>query len=144
MHVRSFCPHPELVGQRVQESIPLCLLSAPWEEDEIRRDRVEPQSVSLSWREPVPAGAPGTNSTEYEIRYYEKVSPSRKPPRSQPACLPQPYSSAVRPTSCPFLPSLSLLPHPQTGLVHLLDLGFSRDKELAVGRVCFAWLSLQI
>eukprot|EP00071_Canis_lupus_P053041 XP_539588.4 ephrin type-A receptor 10 [Canis lupus familiaris] len=48
------------------------LLSAPWEEDEIRRDRVEPQSVSLSWREPVPAGAPGANGTEYEIRYYEK------------------------------------------------------------------------
>ncbi|XP_021482670.1 ephrin type-A receptor 10 isoform X2 [Meriones unguiculatus] len=45
---------------------------APWEEDEIRRDRVEPQSVSLSWREPVPVGAPGTNGTEYEIRYYEK------------------------------------------------------------------------
>ncbi|XP_060062166.1 ephrin type-A receptor 10 [Erinaceus europaeus] len=44
---------------------------APWE-DEIRRDRVEPQSVSLSWREPIPAGAPGTNGTEYEIRYYEK------------------------------------------------------------------------
>ncbi|KAF3820006.1 hypothetical protein GH733_015515 [Mirounga leonina] len=48
------------------------LLSAPWEEDEIRRDRVEPQSVSLSWREPIPVGAPGVNGTEYEIRYYEK------------------------------------------------------------------------
>nr|XP_021532815.1 ephrin type-A receptor 10 [Aotus nancymaae] len=47
-------------------------LKAPWEEDEIRRDRVEPQSVSLSWREPIPAGAPGANGTEYEIRYYEK------------------------------------------------------------------------
>ncbi|KAL1777330.1 ephrin type-A receptor 10 [Sigmodon hispidus] len=45
---------------------------APWEEDEIRRDRVEPQSVSLSWREPVPAGASGANGTEYEIRYFEK------------------------------------------------------------------------
>ncbi|KAK2500998.1 hypothetical protein MC885_007960 [Smutsia gigantea] len=45
---------------------------APWEEDEIRRDRVEPQSVSLSWREPIPAGVPGANRTEYEIRYYEK------------------------------------------------------------------------
>ncbi|XP_045404186.1 ephrin type-A receptor 10 [Lemur catta] len=44
----------------------------PWEEDEIRRDRVEPQSVSLSWREPIPAGAPGANATEYEIRYFEK------------------------------------------------------------------------
>ncbi|XP_045154838.1 ephrin type-A receptor 10 [Echinops telfairi] len=50
----------------------LAARGAPWEEDEIRRDRVEPQSVSLSWREPVPAGAPGANSTEYEIRYYEK------------------------------------------------------------------------
>ncbi|XP_003471486.2 ephrin type-A receptor 10 [Cavia porcellus] len=45
---------------------------APWEEDEIRRDRVEPQSVSLSWREPIPAGSLGANGTEYEIRYYEK------------------------------------------------------------------------
>ncbi|XP_060235554.1 ephrin type-A receptor 10 isoform X3 [Meriones unguiculatus] len=53
-----------------QERGDLC--EAPWEEDEIRRDRVEPQSVSLSWREPVPVGAPGTNGTEYEIRYYEK------------------------------------------------------------------------
>ncbi|XP_036111871.1 ephrin type-A receptor 10 [Molossus molossus] len=44
----------------------------PWEEDEIRRDRVEPQSVSLSWREPIPSGAPGANGTQYEIRYYEK------------------------------------------------------------------------
>lgn len=52
---------------------PRYLLSAPWEEDEIRRDRVEPQSVSLSWREPIPVGAPGANGTEYEIRYYEKV-----------------------------------------------------------------------
>ncbi|XP_048206883.1 ephrin type-A receptor 10 [Perognathus longimembris pacificus] len=45
---------------------------APWEEDEIRRERVEPQSVSLSWREPVPAGPSRVNGTEYEIRYYEK------------------------------------------------------------------------
>lgn len=35
---------------------------------------MEPQTVSLSWREPVPAGSVGTNGTEYEIRYYEKVS----------------------------------------------------------------------
>nr|XP_015854129.1 ephrin type-A receptor 10 isoform X2 [Peromyscus maniculatus bairdii] len=53
-----------------QERGDIC--EATWEEDEIRRDRVEPQSVSLSWREPVPAGAPGGNGTEYEIRYYEK------------------------------------------------------------------------
>ncbi|XP_019513759.1 PREDICTED: ephrin type-A receptor 10 isoform X4 [Hipposideros armiger] len=51
---------------------PWASCTRPWEEDEIRRDRVEPQSVSLSWREPIPAGAPGANSTEYEIRYYEK------------------------------------------------------------------------
>ncbi|XP_041508403.1 ephrin type-A receptor 10 isoform X3 [Microtus oregoni] len=62
----------DLVGSGSRRSVPLCLPSAPWEEDEIRRDRVEPQSVSLSWREPVPAGAPGANGTEYEIRYYEK------------------------------------------------------------------------
>ncbi|XP_023618536.1 ephrin type-A receptor 10 [Myotis lucifugus] len=53
-------------------SILLADTSRPWEEDEIRRDRVEPQSVSLSWREPIPAGAAGANGTEYEIRYYEK------------------------------------------------------------------------
>lgn len=35
---------------------------------------MEPQTVSLSWREPVPAGSVGTNGTEYEIRYYEKAS----------------------------------------------------------------------
>ncbi|XP_073936642.1 ephrin type-A receptor 10 isoform X3 [Castor canadensis] len=51
---------------------PSASCTPPWEEDEIRRDRVEPQSVSLSWREPIPAGAPKANSTEYEIRYYEK------------------------------------------------------------------------
>lgn len=32
--------------------------------------------MSLSWREPIPAGSPGANGTEYEIRYYEKVSRS--------------------------------------------------------------------
>nr|XP_008516109.1 PREDICTED: ephrin type-A receptor 10 isoform X1 [Equus przewalskii] len=51
---------------------PSASCTPPWEEDEIRRDRVEPQSVSLSWREPIPAGSPGANGTEYEIRYYEK------------------------------------------------------------------------
>ncbi|XP_014396979.1 PREDICTED: ephrin type-A receptor 10 [Myotis brandtii] len=51
---------------------PWASCTRPWEEDEIRRDRVEPQSVSLSWREPIPAGAAGANGTEYEIRYYEK------------------------------------------------------------------------
>ncbi|XP_036087840.1 ephrin type-A receptor 10 isoform X4 [Rousettus aegyptiacus] len=51
---------------------PWASCTRPWEEDEVRRDRVEPQSVSLSWREPIASGAPGANSTEYEIRYYEK------------------------------------------------------------------------
>ncbi|EGW00541.1 Ephrin type-A receptor 10 [Cricetulus griseus] len=69
---RPSCLHPDLVGSGSWRSVLLFLLSAPWEEDEIRRDRVEPQSVSLSWREPVPAGTPGANGTEYEIRYYEK------------------------------------------------------------------------
>lgn len=95
----SACPaplsSPGSGGQWVQEEHPLCLLSATWEEDEIRRDRVEPQSVSLSWREPVPAGAPGGNGTEYEIRYYEKVSLGWKPSGSGPACLPQSYSSVI-------------------------------------------------
>lgn len=86
--LRPSCLHPDLVGSGSRRSVPLCLPSAPWEEDEIRRDRVEPQSVSLSWREPVPAGAPGANGTEYEIRYYEKVSLGWKPPASGPACLP--------------------------------------------------------
>lgn len=92
---RPSCLHPDLVGSGSRRSVPLCLPSAPWEEDEIRRDRVEPQSVSLSWREPVPAGAPGANGTEYEIRYYEKVSLGWKPPGSGPACLPQSQSSAI-------------------------------------------------
>ncbi|KFO32496.1 Ephrin type-A receptor 10 [Fukomys damarensis] len=51
---------------------PSASCTPPWEEDEIRRDRVEPQTVSLSWREPILAAAPGANGTEYEIRYYEK------------------------------------------------------------------------
>uniref|UniRef100_A0A2K6N9N9 Ephrin type-A receptor 10 n=1 Tax=Rhinopithecus roxellana TaxID=61622 RepID=A0A2K6N9N9_RHIRO len=67
-----FPPPPALPCSGARWRIPRYLLSAPWEEDEIRRDRVEPQSVSLSWREPIPAGAPGANGTEYEIRYYEK------------------------------------------------------------------------
>ncbi|XP_004614375.2 ephrin type-A receptor 10 isoform X3 [Sorex araneus] len=51
---------------------PSASCTPPWEEGEIRRDRVEPQTVSLSWREPIPAGSAGANGTEYEIRYYEK------------------------------------------------------------------------
>uniref|UniRef100_A0A452RG64 Ephrin type-A receptor 10 n=1 Tax=Ursus americanus TaxID=9643 RepID=A0A452RG64_URSAM len=65
-------PASPVAGERRTAPTPRYLLSAPWEEDEIRRDRVEPQSVSLSWREPIPVGAPGANGTEYEIRYYEK------------------------------------------------------------------------
>ncbi|KAF5910313.1 hypothetical protein HPG69_014545, partial [Diceros bicornis minor] len=70
-HAPAFQP-PGPAPQSDLDREPHYLLSAPWEEDEIRRDRVEPQSVSLSWREPIPSGAPGANSTEYEIRYYEK------------------------------------------------------------------------
>lgn len=36
----------------------------------IRTDKVEQKSVSLSWQEP---GFPTANGTEYEVKYYEKV-----------------------------------------------------------------------
>lgn len=74
-------PTPALPHDGIRWRTPRYLLSAPWEEDEIRRDRVEPQSVSLSWREPMPVGAPGANGTEYEIRYYEKVRRGSAGPR---------------------------------------------------------------
>ncbi|XP_010222522.1 PREDICTED: ephrin type-A receptor 10 [Tinamus guttatus] len=44
-------------------------LAAPSPVTGIRTDRVEQKSVSLSWQEP---GFLTTNSTEYEIKYYEK------------------------------------------------------------------------
>lgn len=37
---------------------------------DIRTDKVEQKSVSLSWQEP---GFPTANGTEYEVKYYEKV-----------------------------------------------------------------------
>ncbi|KAM8796199.1 ephrin type-A receptor 10 [Eudromia elegans] len=43
--------------------------AAPSPVTDVRTDRVEQKSVSLSWQEP---GFPTTNSTEYEIKYYEK------------------------------------------------------------------------
>lgn len=42
--------------------------SAPTPVTNIRTDKVEQKSVSLSWQEP---GSP--NGTEYEVKYYEKV-----------------------------------------------------------------------
>lgn len=42
--------------------------SAPTPVTDIRTDKVEQKSVSLSWQEP---GSP--NGTEYEVKYYEKV-----------------------------------------------------------------------
>ena len=44
--------------------------SAPTPVTDIRTDRVEQKSVSLSWQEP---GFPTANGTEYEVKYYEKV-----------------------------------------------------------------------
>ncbi|NWY01034.1 EPHAA protein, partial [Nothoprocta ornata] len=44
-------------------------LAVPSPVTDIRTDRVEQKSVSLSWREP---GFLTANSTEYEIKYYEK------------------------------------------------------------------------
>lgn len=49
---------------------PLCI-SAPTAVTDIRTDRVEQKSVSLSWQEP---GFLTANGTEYEVRYFEKVS----------------------------------------------------------------------
>lgn len=44
--------------------------SAPTPVTDIRTDKVEQKSVSLSWQEP---GFPTANGTEYEVKYYEKV-----------------------------------------------------------------------
>lgn len=44
-------------------------LPVPTPVTDIRTDKVEQKSISLSWQEP---GFP-TNSTEYEVKYYEKV-----------------------------------------------------------------------
>ncbi|XP_068773422.1 ephrin type-A receptor 10 isoform X7 [Struthio camelus] len=42
---------------------------APTPVTDIRTDKIEQKSVSLSWQEP---GFPTANNTEYEIKYYEK------------------------------------------------------------------------
>lgn len=55
-------------------SVPARFLSAfpaPTPITDIRTDRVEQRSVSLSWQEPAFLTA---NGTEYEVRYFEKVS----------------------------------------------------------------------
>ncbi|XP_068773418.1 ephrin type-A receptor 10 isoform X3 [Struthio camelus] len=44
-------------------------LAAPTPVTDIRTDKIEQKSVSLSWQEP---GFPTANNTEYEIKYYEK------------------------------------------------------------------------
>ncbi|KAJ7411958.1 Ephrin type-A receptor 7 [Pitangus sulphuratus] len=43
--------------------------AAPTPVTDIRTDKVEQKSVSLSWQEP---GFPTANGTEYEVKYYEK------------------------------------------------------------------------
>ncbi|XP_065277694.1 ephrin type-A receptor 10 isoform X1 [Emys orbicularis] len=44
-------------------------LTAPAPVTDIRTDKIEQKSVSLSWQEP---GFPSASNTEYEIKYYEK------------------------------------------------------------------------
>lgn len=48
----------------------LSAFPAPTPVTDIRTDKVEQKSVSLSWQEP---GFPTANGTEYEVKYYEKV-----------------------------------------------------------------------
>lgn len=48
----------------------LSAFSAPTPVTDIRTDKVEQKSISLSWQEP---GFPTPNGTEYEVKYYEKV-----------------------------------------------------------------------
>lgn len=48
----------------------LSAFPAPTPVTNIRTDKVEQKSVSLSWQEP---GFPTANGTEYEVKYYEKV-----------------------------------------------------------------------
>lgn len=47
-------------------------LSAPSQVSEVIKERVQQHSVQLSWQEPE---QPNGVITEYEIKYYEKVSP---------------------------------------------------------------------
>uniref|UniRef100_A0A8C2TXN3 Ephrin type-A receptor 10 n=1 Tax=Coturnix japonica TaxID=93934 RepID=A0A8C2TXN3_COTJA len=57
-----------LAGQPYAEVNVSTGLAVPTPVTDIRTDKVEQKSISLSWQEP---GFP-TNSTEYEVKYYEK------------------------------------------------------------------------
>ncbi|XP_054251126.1 ephrin type-A receptor 10 [Indicator indicator] len=58
-----------LAGQQYAEVNVSTGLAAPTPVTDIHTDKVEQKSVSLSWQVP---GFPTTNSTEYEVKYYEK------------------------------------------------------------------------
>ncbi|XP_075029982.1 ephrin type-A receptor 10 [Calonectris borealis] len=58
-----------LSGQQYAEVNVSTGLTALTPVTDIRTDKVEQKSVSLSWQEP---GSPTTNGTEYEVKYYEK------------------------------------------------------------------------
>lgn len=75
--------------------------SAPTPVTDIRTDKVEQKSVSLSWQEP---GFLTANGTEYEVKYYEKVgsqdwlwlSAVPRPSLADSRVLPLPARSAPR------------------------------------------------
>lgn len=50
---------------------PVSFLSAPSQVSEVIKERVQQHSIQLSWQEPE---QPNGVITEYEIKYYEKVS----------------------------------------------------------------------
>uniref|UniRef100_A0A672UZK0 Ephrin type-A receptor 10 n=1 Tax=Strigops habroptila TaxID=2489341 RepID=A0A672UZK0_STRHB len=58
-----------LAGQQYAEVNVSTGLAASNPITDIRTDKVEQKSISLSWQEP---GFPTTNGTEYEVKYYEK------------------------------------------------------------------------
>ncbi|KAM9533277.1 ephrin type-A receptor 10 [Guaruba guarouba] len=58
-----------LAGQQYAEVNVSTGLAAANPITDIRTDKVEQKSISLSWQEP---GLPATNGTEYEVKYYEK------------------------------------------------------------------------
>ncbi|XP_074706864.1 ephrin type-A receptor 10 isoform X1 [Strix aluco] len=58
-----------LLGQQYAEVNVSTGLAAPTPVTDIRTDKVEQKSISLSWQEP---GFPTPNGTEYEVKYYEK------------------------------------------------------------------------
>lgn len=72
----------------------LSTLPAPTPVTDIRTDKIEQKSVSLSWQEP---GFPTTNSTEYEVKYYEKVGLWG---HAQPLSMQHPKCFCVWPCSC--------------------------------------------